>query len=300
MAVFNLNEANSINNKVVIVTGANSGIGFEIAKTLSSKGAKVIIACRDESKGLETQKKINGNSEYVNLDLRSFASIEHFSQSVKTKHPKVDVLINNAGVMFPPFTKTNEQLELTFGVNYIGYYLLTNKMMPLLREVRGSRVVNMSSIAQYRVNNINWDNMNSQIHYDKREAYDLSNLFRTMFTLELEEKLRQKHYETIAVSCHPGVTLTNITRYMPKILGNSILTKIMNTLVFHTPYKAAMPALMATTSSNVKGGEFLGLNTKKQYRGRPKVVQPNQMACDKSLREILWRKSVEITGVDLV
>ena len=157
----------------------------------------------------------------------------------------------------------------------------------------------MSSIAQYSVNYIDWDKINSEIHYNKRKTYELSNLFRTMFTIELEEKLRLKHYETIAVSCHPGVTLTNISRFMPKILRNPILTKIMNTLVFHTPYKAAMPALMATTSSNIKGGEFVGLNTNKQYRGSPKVVLPNQLVCDKRLREILWRKSIEVTGVDL-
>ena len=297
--MFNLNEVNSIKSKVAIVTGANSGIGFEIAKFLSSKGAKVIIACRNESRGLETQERINGDSEYFNLDLRSFKSIEQFYEYVKTKHTKVDVLINNAGVMFPPFTKTIDDLELTFGVNYIGYYLLTNRMMPLLRDVKGSRIVNMSSIAQYRVNNIDWDNINSQKYYNKRETYNLSNLFRIMFTLELEKKLQQKHYETIAVSCHPGVTLTNIIRFMPKIMGNPVLTKIMNALVFHPPWKAAMPALMATTSSQVKGGEFVGLNTKWQHRGSPKIVHPNQLAYDTNLREILWRKSVEITGVDL-
>ncbi len=296
---FNLNEANSISNKVVVVTGANSGIGFEIAKTIASQGAKVIIACRDESKGFATQEQISGNAEYINLDLRSFASIEHFSESVAARYPRVDILINNAGVMWPPFTKTSEQLELTFGVNYMGYYLLTNKMMPLLKDVRGSRVVNMSSIAHYKVNNINWDNINSQRYYNKYEAYDLSNLFRVMFALELEEKLRQKQYETIAVSCHPGVTLTNISRFMPKILRNSVFTRIMNTLVFHVPCKAAMPAVMAATSSIINGGEFVGLDTNKQHRGNPKVVRPNQLAHDKSLREILWCKSVEITGVDL-
>ncbi len=296
---FNLNEANSINNKVVIVTGASSGIGFEIAKTIASQGAKVIIACRDESKGFATQEQISGNAEYINLDLRSFASIEHFSESVAARYSRVDILINNAGVMWPPFTKTSEQLELTFGVNYMGYYLLTNKMMPLLKDVRGSRVVNMSSIAHYKVNNINWDNINSQRYYNKYEAYDLSNLFRVMLALELEEKLRQKQYETIAVSCHPGVTLTNISRFMPRILRNSVFTRIMNTLVFHVPYKAAMPAVMAATSPTINGGEFIGLDTNKQHRGNPKVVRPNQLAYDKSLREILWCKSVEITGVDL-
>lgn len=300
MEEYNLREADSIAGKVVIVTGANSGIGFEIAKILSSKGAKVIIACRSEAKGIKTQNQIGGNTEYWNLDVGDFSNINQFCESLKTKHSQVDVLINNAGVMFPPFTKTHEQLELTFGVNYIGYYLLTNKLLPLLKNVKGSRVVNMSSIAHYRVKDIDWDNINSNVHYSKRETYNLSNLFRIMFTLQLEEKLRLKHYQTIAVACHPGVSLTNIHRFMPKLLGNSIFTKMMNTLVFHTPYKAAMPALMATTSSNINGGEFVGLNTKTQFRGNPKIVKPNQLVFNKCLRAMLWEKSVEITGVDLL
>ena len=205
-------EKGSLNGKVVIVTGANSGIGFELAKTFSSEGSSVIIACRDTNKGLATQKIINGTCEYIHLNLSSFNSIESFVETIKRKYSKVDVLINNAGVMFPPFTKTHEKLELTFGVNYIGYYFLTNRLMPILRNAKGSRVVNMSSIAHYRVKAIDWDNINSTLHYSKIESYALSNLFRVMFTLELERKLRQKSYETIAVSCHPGVTFTNLFR----------------------------------------------------------------------------------------
>jgi NAD(P)-dependent dehydrogenase (short-subunit alcohol dehydrogenase family) len=302
LASFSLEQVNFIQDKVVIVTGANSGIGFEIAKTLSSKGAKVILACRNETQGLETQNQIKGNSEYINLDLGSFASIEQFSESLIAKHPRVDVLINNAGVYLPPFSKTKEKLELTFGVNYIGCYFLTNKIMPVLRDVSGSRVINMSSIAHYRVNEINWDNINSEIHYNKQEAYDLSNLFRIMFAVELEQKLRQRNYQTIAISCHPGVTITNICRHIPmtKVLQkNSILTKIINRLIFQSPLKAAMPALMATTSLNVNGGDFVGLDTKRQFRGRPVVVRPNELVFDQFLRETMWRKSVEISGVDL-
>ena len=292
-------EKGSLNGKVVIVTGANSGIGFELAKTFSSEGSSVIIACRDTTKGLEAQNIISGTCEYIHLNLSSFKSIERFVETIKRKYSKVDVLINNAGVMFPPFTKTNEKLELTFGVNYIGYYLLTNKLMPVLRNVKGSRVVNMSSIAHYKVKAIDWDNINSTLRYSKIESYTLSNLFRVMFTLELERKLRQKSYETIAVSCHPGVTFTNLFRFMPKVLRNPFLANIMNATIFHTPTKATMPALMAAASSNVKGGDFVGLDTKKQYKGSPLVVQPNILAFDKLLRAQLWQKSVEITGVDL-
>ena len=292
-------EVNSVRDKVVIVTGSSSGIGLEIAKTLSAKKATVVIACRDEVRGIEIHNQINGNSEYINLDLSSFESIDKFTRSVNNKFPKVDILINNAGVMGPPFSQTDEQLELTFGVNYIGYYLLTNKIMPMLKEVKGSRVVNMSSIAQYKVKHIDWGNINSQIYYDRWETYALSNLFRMMFTVELEKKLREKAYQTIALACHPGVTMTNLTRYMPKVVRSSVIAKLLNYLIFQTPYHAAMPALMAATSEIVTGGDFVGLDTKRQVRGNPKVVKPNELVFDQDLRKQLWNKSVEITGIDL-
>lgn len=299
MAGLNSIEINSVRDKVVIVTGSSSGIGLEIAKILSAKKATVIIACRDEARGIEIHNQINGNSEYINLDLSSFESIDKFTRSVNNKFSKVDILINNAGVMGPPFSKTDEQLELTFGVNYIGYYLLTNKLMPMLKEVKGSRVVNMSSIAQYKVKYIDWENINSQIHYDRWEAYALSNLFRMMFTVELERKLREKAYQTIALACHPGVTMTNLVRYMPRVVRSSVITKLLNYLIFQTSYQAAMPALMAATSKIVTGGDFVGLDTKRQVRGSPTVVKPNELVFDRDLRNQLWNKSVEITGIDL-
>jgi NAD(P)-dependent dehydrogenase (short-subunit alcohol dehydrogenase family) len=290
---------NSVEGRVVIVTGGNSGIGFEIAKGMSLLGAKVIIACRDEAKGLQAQHKINGQSEYINLDLGSFARIQAFIDSIKAKFSTVDILINNAGVLWPPFAKTDDQLELTFGINYIGHYVLTNKVMPLLRDVPHSRVVNMSSIAQYSVRAIDWENINSQKHYSKSKAYNLSNMFRTMFTLELEDRLRQKDYKTIAVACHPGVTLTHLQRFLPSFPGYSLLAKLMNNTVFQQPHEAAMSALAAATSRDIRGGDFVGLHTKRQYRGNPKVVLPNTLAFDKRLRERLWSISQEITGVDL-
>lgn len=299
MADFSLNEVSSVKDKVVIVTGANSGIGFEIAQILASNGARVIIACRDDTKGLKTEDQIFGCVRYINLDLSSFASIESFSKFIRSEYSQVDILINNAGVMVPPFTRTSDKLELTFGVNYIGYYLLTNSLMPVLREVKGSRVVNMSSISQYKVKRIDWENINSEKKYSKVNSYAQSNLFRVMFTLELEDKLREKQYETMAVSCHPGVTVTNLYRFIPRVMGNSILTKMVSKLLFQTPYQAAMPALMACSSLGVKGGDFVGLDTRKQYKGNPKIVRPNELALDKELRKQLWRKSIEFTGIDL-
>lgn len=299
MPIFNLDEANSAKGKVAIVTGANSGIGFEIAKILSDRGATVILACRNMNEGIKTQNKIKGKSLYMNLDLADFQSIRNFCKLLKAKSDGVDILINNGGVMFPPLTRTIDGLELTFGVNYIGAFLLTNTLMPMLQNVEKSRVVNMSSIAQYRVKDIDWKNINSEIYYSKVKSYGLSNLFRAMFTLELEKRLRLKNFETISVSCHPGVTFTNLYRTIPKIIRNHFLAAIINKTIFHTPYKGAMPAIMAATSPNIMGGEFVGLDTKNQFRGNPTVVEPNGLAMDTDLREKLWQKSVEITGVDL-
>jgi len=296
---FKLEEVESIRDRVVIVTGCNSGVGFEIANVLSQNKARVIIACRDEAEGLGTQTRLGGDAEYINLDLSLPESIDRFVDSVKLKYQRVDVLINNAGVMIPPFTRTSQGLELTFGVNYIGYFLLTNKLMPLMKRVKGSRVVNMSSISQYSVKNIDWANINSQVEYRSYEAYALSNLFRMMFTIELENRLRTRKYETICVACHPGVTITKIIRHIPRIFGIPLIATVLNNSIFQTPYKGAMSALMAATSSEVKGGDFIGLNTKRQIRGVPQIVEPNQLVFDKNLREMLWNRSLEITGVDL-
>ena len=289
----------SVQGKIVIVTGANSGIGLAIAKILSSKDAKVILACRNESKGLETQRLIGGDSTYVSLDLACFSSICRFAEYIKATYPKIDILINNAGVMFPPFSKTDDNLELTFGVNYMGYYFLTNKLISVMKNVEDSRVVNMSSVSHYNISQINWNNINSELYYNKIEVYKLSNLFRIMFTIELEKKLRERRYETISVACHPGVTLTNISRFMPKLFSNSILATVLNRWVFHSPADAAMPAIMATAHTGIEGGQFVGLDTKKQFKGKPKIVLANKLAYNKWLREKLWRESVKITDLDL-
>lgn len=294
-----MEQIGSVQGKIIIVTGANSGIGLAIAKILSSKDAKVILACRNESKGLETQRLIGGDSTYVSLDLACFSSICRFAEYIKATYPKIDILINNAGVMFPPFSKTNDDLELTFGVNYMGYYFLTNKLISVMKNVEDSRVVNMSSVSHYNISQINWNNINSELYYNKIEVYKLSNLFRIMFTIELEKKLRERRYETISVACHPGVTLTNISRFMPKLFSNSILATVLNRWVFHSPADAAMPAVMATAHTGIEGGQFVGLDTNKQFKGKPKIVLANELVYNKWLREKLWKESVKITGLDL-
>ena len=293
-----LEQMPSLKGRTIIVTGSNSGIGFETAKVLASKGAQVILACRNHQKGIEAKKRIIGLVEYINLDLTNFNNIKKFCQAIHQKYEKVDILVNNAGVMFPPFTKTKENLELTFATNYIGYYFLSLQLLPMMKEVQESRIVNVSSIAQYRINDINWKSLNSKKLYRKQEIYALSNLFRIMFTLDLEAKLREKKLKTVAISCHPGVALTNLTRHLPKFIVNSSLTKIVFNLFFQSPYEAAKPLLMACTEKNIQGGDFIGLDTRNQFKGNPTVVDPNPLVFNEKLRKILWKKAVDITGID--
>jgi len=292
-------DIESVKNKLIIVTGSNSGIGKEIAKSFVDYGAKVIIACRNEQSALQAKEYIGANSEYIYLDLSDIDTIYQFVDKVQSRYGKVDILINNAGVLRPPLTRTKSGLELTFAVNYIGYYSLSILMIPLMNSVAESRIINMSSISQYNVKNFDWDNINSDNGYNKNKIYALTNLFRIMLTVELNNRLKSKDYETISLACHPGVSITNIVRNFPKFISNPVVVKLLNKFLFQSPDKASKSALVAALNPSVNGGDFIGFDTRKQYKGSPKVVSPNQLVFDEKLRQKLWDISVEITGIEL-
>ena len=286
-----------LRNKVVIVTGSNCGIGFEAAKIFANHGAKVVLACRDDERGKNAEKMIGNGSKYINLDLRNFKNIDKFSETIKSQFGSIDILLNNAGVMFPPFTKTEEGLELTFAVNYIGYFYLSLKLLNLIKNVKDSRIVNVSSIAHYSAKEIDFENLNSEQNYDKASTYNLVNLLRVMFTMELEKKLREKDMETIAVACHPGVAKTNLTRHLPGFLKKGFLLNIVFSTFFMSAYEGALPLVIAAAGTNVKGGDFVGIDSKRQMKGDPKITQPNDLVFDDNLRIKLWQKTQEITGL---
>jgi len=292
-------DIESVKNKLIIVTGSNSGIGKEIAKSFVDYGAKVIIACRNEQSALQAKEYIGANSEYIYLDLSDIDTIYQFVDKIQSRYGKVDILINNAGVLRPPLTRTKSGLELTFAVNYIGYYSLSILMIPLMNSVAESRIINMSSISQYNVKNFDWDNINSDNGYNKNKIYALTNLFRIMLTVELNNRLKSKDYETISLACHPGVSITNIVRNFPKFISNPVVVKLLNKFLFQSPDKASKSALVAALNPSVNGGDFIGFDTRKQYKGTPKVVSPNQLVFDEKLRQKLWDISVEITGIEL-
>ena len=248
---------------------------------------------------MQAKEYIGANSEYIYLDLSDIDTIYQFVDKVQSRYGKVDILINNAGVLRPPLTRTKSGLELTFAVNYIGYYSLSILMIPLMNSVAESRIINMSSISQYNVKNFDWDNINSDNGYNKNKIYALTNLFRIMLTVELNNRLKSKDYETISLACHPGVSITNIVRNFPKFISNPVVVKLLNKFLFQSPDKASKSALVAALNPSVNGGDFIGFDTRKQYKGTPKVVSPNQLVFDEKLRQKLWDISVEITGIEL-
>ncbi|XP_044746872.1 retinol dehydrogenase 13-like isoform X2 [Coccinella septempunctata] len=215
-----------IEDKVVIITGANTGIGKETAKELAWRKAKVFMACRNMKKCEAAREEIvlETKNKYVycrKCDLASMDSIKKFVEQFKKEEKRLDILINNAGVMRPPYSKTRDGFELQLGVNHMGHFLLTNLLLDLLQQSAPSRIINISSIAHKR-GKINKEDLNSDIKYDKAEAYAQSKLANILFTLELAKRLEGTGVTVNAV--HPGIVDTEINRHMS--FYNSWVAKI--------------------------------------------------------------------------
>lgn len=279
--------------KVAIVTGANSGIGLETARVLARNGGTIILACRDDVRGLKAQNIIGKNSRFLKLDLGNIASITAFSKAIHDDFPRIDLLINNAGVMHPPFTQTVDGFELTFGVNYLGHYVLTLQLLDLLQDVENARIVNLTSIAANRPKSLDFENLNGEKGYKKHAAYGAVNLLRLMFAITLNEKLSGNGHKAISVSAHPGVARSNLTRHMPFFVKPLISPFIMST------QGGTIPILHAALSEHVHGGESWGVDGWREMSGTPRLARINPLANQSELRKKAWTISAELTGLDL-
>lgn len=286
----------SVKNKTVIVTGANSGVGLETAKVLASKGANVILACRDDCKGKQTELIVGNNSKYFHVNLASTNSITNFVAKITNQFPEIDILINNAGVLHPPYTKTDDGFELTFGVNYLSHFMLTLLLINLIKYNAGSRIVNLTSIAANKPKKIDFNNLNSEHGYNKWRAYEKANLFRLMFSIELNQRLEKSGYPTISVAAHPGITLTNITRNMNRFIKPMI--PIVAPLFMMNARQGIAPIIHAAIGDEVNGGESWGVDGIREMRGRPALAKINPLAFQPELRNKLWELSAKFSGID--
>lgn len=282
--------------KMAIVTGSNTGIGFEAARMLAEKGAKVILAVRTVSKGEEAAKRIREKSagadlKVLELDLANLESVKNFAEKFNEEFSKLDLLINNAGVMIPPYTKTADGFELQFGTNHLGHFALTARLLEVLEKTPDARVVNVASLAHTRgeldFGDLNWEKRK----YDSIKAYGDSKLANLYFTYELQRKFDENGYRTIAVAAHPGGSSTDLARH-------SFFAGILVSIFGQAPEKGALPTVRAATEKGVKGGEYFGPDGFGEFYGNPVKVDSNKLSKDEKIAEKLWNVSGEMTGVE--
>lgn len=281
--------------KIAVVTGSSSGIGYEAARVLANKGAKVIIAVRNHEKGTNALNKIKTQNdkadvEVMILDLSDLDSIKIFVKEYKTKFDKLDILINNAGVMIPPYSKTKNGFELQMGTNHFGHFSLTLQLLDLIKKTPYSRIVNVSSGA-HRYGNINFDDLNwEKRKYKAWRAYGDSKIANLYFTFELQKKLGNSDVKVTAA--HPGWTATELQRH-------SGLIDYLNRFVAMSIEQGALPTLRAATDKDVNKGDYFGPDGFMEWRGYPKKVETTKLAKDETIAKKLWDVSEELTNVKL-
>jgi NAD(P)-dependent dehydrogenase (short-subunit alcohol dehydrogenase family) len=258
-----------LTSKIAIVTGANSGIGYETALALARKGATMILACRNVEKGEAAvqqivQKEPTAKAELMQLDLSDLGSVLSFTQVFANHYDRLDLLINNAGIMRTPFGKTADGFELQFGTNHLGHFALTGLLLDRIIRAPQARVVTVSSGGE-RFGKIDFDNLNAEKGYDAGRAYGQSKLANLLFTYELQRRFEDAGVDAIAAAAHPGWTVTNLQVHWPTL-------QILNPLIGQQPVMGALPTLYAATAPDIQGGDYYGPDGWLGLRGYPTKV----------------------------
>lgn len=292
-------------DQTVLVTGANSGIGFHAAKVFARRGAHVLLGCRDPRKGADAIARIQAEAPearvtLLEIDLADLGSVRRAVQQVKESTGRLDVLCNNAGVMAVPRTLTVDGYELQFAVNHLGHFALTGLLLEPLLAAPRARIVNVSSTA-HRIGHIRFDDLDGASHYNKWGAYAQSKLANLLFTFELQRRLEARRARAISVACHPGYANTQLQGVGPAMEGSKFgvwFFAVANKFVAQSAQKGAWPTLYAATAPDVRGGDYIGPGGPAELYGAPKKVRGNVAAYDQSTAEQLWQVSIERTGVD--
>lgn len=284
--------------KVIIITGANSGLGLASAKKLAEKGAQVIMACRSEERGREALKRVVPRAatspRLMPLDLADLASVQQFADQFKTEYPRLDVLLNNAGIMATPYGTTKDGFEQQIGVNHLGHFALTGLLFPHLLATPDSRIVNVSSLAA-RNGEMRTDTFRHPDNYQPWAAYGQSKLANLMFTRQLQ--LRLADHDTIALAAHPGGAATNLGR---NVQSNAVMTWVANNILLPLLPSAdqnARPQLYAATAPEATDGAYYGPGGWGQIAGAPKQVEMPKTIGYPADWERLWTASEQLTGV---
>jgi NAD(P)-dependent dehydrogenase (short-subunit alcohol dehydrogenase family) len=289
--------------RTAVVTGANAGIGLEAARVLAARGATVFLACRDVTRGGRAADAIRADAAradvpVVRLDLTSLASVGEAADAIRSASQRLDLLINNAGVMQVPYQRTVDGFELTLGTNHLGPFALTGLLLDLLLATSGSRIVTVSSVAHKR-GVIRFDDLQSDTSYNASAAYEQSKLANLLFTYELNGRLEAAAAHTIALAAHPGNARTSLWKTSSR-LENAVISPRLHALNFWLVQGAdrgALPTLRAAVDPSARGGEYYGPDGVFEFTGYPKRVESSARSHDVDARRRLWEVSEELTGV---
>ena len=293
-------DISDLSGKTIIVTGSNSGLGFEAAKVLSAKGAQTILACRRTNNGESAKKKIleehpDAKIHVIHLDLGDLESIHLFAKKIDEQFHKIDVLLNNAGIICP-YQKTKDGFEMQIGVNHLGHFALTGLLLNLLKNTLQSRVVNVSSLG-HKYGKIDFDNfMFENREYSIIKAYENTKLANLLFTYELQRRFEKANVDCISVAAHPGLSKSNLSKYVTEQLLYKIGMALSSVITQNTSI-GALPEIMASVDPNVKGGEYFGPDGFKEWRGNPVKVESNQASHNLKDAKKLWEISEKLTGI---
>ena len=280
--------------RIAVVTGANTGIGYEMARALALEGARVILACRSRKRGaaaLESilREKPGCEAAFEQLDLAGMDSVRDFAARIRSRGSPIDLLINNAGVMVPPRTTTAEGFELQLGVNHLGHFLLTGLLLERMANSPRSRIVTVSSLA-HQAGRIDFASFRAQNGYKAFREYRQSKLANLVFALELDRRLVASRYRFRSMAAHPGITRTELGRHMR-------LFDAFAWVVGMTPRQGALPVLYAATAPEAAGGEYYGPDGFHEMKGYPARARIMPQARDPETARRLWAVSEELTGV---
>ncbi len=302
---WNLNDMPDQLGKVVIVTGATHGLGYELAKAFAQKNATLVMAVRNSALGQQQAaefKKLTrqGSIEVIQLDLADLRTVPSFAQRYQQKYDRLDILMNNAGIMAVPYGQTADGFEMHMGVNYLGHFALTGLLLPLIKQTPGCRVVNTSSAAEKYGSVAAWlKNIQLEQGYERWTAYGHSKLAQLMFAIELNRRFQRANLKAIAIGAHPGFAKTNL-RVSQMAVESNPFHKYMN-WVFEQMSQSqdlgALPLLYAATDPAAEAGAYYGVDGLFEVRGYPKKVSPSRKAYDEAVARQMWEKSEALTGV---
>lgn len=303
MTGWNASDIPDQSGRTAVVTGANSGIGYVTARELARKGARVVLACRSETRGSEARDRLvsevpDAQVEFVRLDLGDLESVREFVATYEREYDRLDLLVNNAGVMALPYGRTADGFETQFGVNHLGHFALTGLLLPALLGTPGARVVSLSSFV-HALANIDIRDLNSERQYRRWIAYGRSKTANLLFTHELARRLATIGSEVVAAAAHPGYARTNLQTAGPKLEGRKGAERVVeigNRVFGQSADAGALPTLYAATAPGVLPDSFTGPSFA-MWRGSPAKSWRAGWTLNDLAAERLWAASEELTGV---